>query len=112
MTLGDRQPSPNRRHDRMAFFKYMTAPTAHIILDSGNQRWSSPVLFNDPFDVPREADLGFTSVMMDGSLGEDGKTPNSYEQNVAITKALLISASITATSTRCTAGARHGNGSC
>lgn len=30
--------------------------------------------------------LGFTSVMMDGSLGEDGKTPNTYEQNVAITK--------------------------
>ena len=31
-------------------------------------------------------DLGFTSVMMDGSLGEDGKTPNTYEQNVAITR--------------------------
>lgn len=29
--------------------------------------------------------LGFTSVMMDGSLAEDGKTPNSYEQNVAVT---------------------------
>ncbi len=34
-------------------------------------------------------DLGFTSVMMDGSLAEDGKTPNSYEQNVAITKAAV-----------------------
>ncbi len=31
-------------------------------------------------------DLGFTSVMMDGSLAEDGKTPNTYEQNVAITR--------------------------
>jgi fructose-bisphosphate aldolase class II len=31
-------------------------------------------------------DLGFTSVMMDGSLGEDGKTPNTYEQNVEITR--------------------------
>jgi fructose-bisphosphate aldolase class II len=29
--------------------------------------------------------LGFTSVMMDGSLSEDGKTPNSYEQNVTVT---------------------------
>jgi fructose-bisphosphate aldolase class II len=29
---------------------------------------------------------GFTSVMMDGSLGEDGKTPTTYEQNVAVTK--------------------------
>jgi len=31
----------------------------------------------------------FTSVMMDGSLSEDGKTPNSYEQNVAVTKAVV-----------------------
>jgi fructose-bisphosphate aldolase class II len=34
-------------------------------------------------------DLGFTSVMMDGSLGEDGKTPNSYEKNVEVTKAVV-----------------------
>ena len=33
--------------------------------------------------------LGFTSVMMDGSLSEDGKTPNSYEQNVAITREVV-----------------------
>lgn len=29
---------------------------------------------------------GFTSVMMDGSLEDDGKTPASYEYNVAITR--------------------------
>ena len=34
-------------------------------------------------------DLGFTSVMIDGSLAEDGKTPNSYEDNVAITKKVV-----------------------
>ncbi len=28
---------------------------------------------------------GFTSVMMDGSLQEDGKTPSTYEQNVKVT---------------------------
>ena len=28
---------------------------------------------------------GFTSVMMDGSLEEDGKTPASYEYNVKVT---------------------------
>ena len=27
--------------------------------------------------------LGFTSVMMDGSLLEDGKTPNTFDYNVA-----------------------------
>lgn len=30
--------------------------------------------------------LGFTSVMMDGSLLDDGKTPSSYEYNVAVTR--------------------------
>jgi fructose-bisphosphate aldolase class II len=29
---------------------------------------------------------GFTSVMMDGSLREDGKTPSSYEYNLAVTR--------------------------
>lgn len=29
---------------------------------------------------------GFTSVMMDGSLGEDGKTPSSYDYNVEVTR--------------------------
>ncbi|MCS7267163.1 MAG: class II fructose-bisphosphate aldolase [Geminicoccaceae bacterium] len=32
---------------------------------------------------------GFTSVMMDGSLLEDGKTPASYEYNVAVTKKVV-----------------------
>ena len=31
---------------------------------------------------------GFTSVMMDGSLEADGKTPSSYEYNVDVTKAV------------------------
>jgi fructose-bisphosphate aldolase class II len=33
--------------------------------------------------------LGFSSVMMDGSLMTDGKTPSSYEYNVAITKEVV-----------------------
>jgi fructose-bisphosphate aldolase class II len=32
---------------------------------------------------------GFTSVMMDGSLEEDGKTPSSYEYNLAVTKKVV-----------------------
>src|SRR5580698_11291616 len=31
-------------------------------------------------------EMGFTSVMMDGSLMADGKTPASYEYNVSITR--------------------------
>lgn len=32
---------------------------------------------------------GFTSVMMDGSLKEDGKTPGDYDYNVSVTKAVV-----------------------
>ena len=50
--------SPNRLHDRHSFFKYMSAATANIVLRHGTLRWSSPILFNDPFDVPRELSFG------------------------------------------------------
>jgi len=33
--------------------------------------------------------LGFTSVMIDGSLKEDGKTPTNYEENVEVTKKVV-----------------------
>ncbi len=33
--------------------------------------------------------MDFTSVMMDGSLDEAGKTPNSYEQNVEVTRKVV-----------------------
>jgi fructose-bisphosphate aldolase class II len=32
---------------------------------------------------------GFTSVMMDGSLTEDGKTPSSYDYNVKVTRSVV-----------------------
>src|SRR6516165_2558477 len=31
-------------------------------------------------------ELGYTSVMMDGSLKEDGKTPTTFEENVEVTR--------------------------
>ena len=34
-------------------------------------------------------DMGFTSVMMDGSLLPDGKTPSTFEQNVEVTKKVV-----------------------
>ncbi len=34
-------------------------------------------------------DMGFTSVMIDGSLLEDGKTPSPYEYNVNVTKEVV-----------------------
>jgi hypothetical protein len=54
--------SKNRTHDRQSFFKYMSASTAKIVLANRTLRWSSPVLFKDPFDVPREMSFGLTPV--------------------------------------------------
>ncbi len=34
-------------------------------------------------------ELGFTSVMIDGSLKEDGKTPTNFEENVEVTKSVV-----------------------
>ena len=42
--------------------------------------------------IVRFLKMGFSSVMIDGSLQEDGKTPRSYEENVAITKKALEAA--------------------
>ena len=38
-------------HDRKYFFKYVTAETALLILKNCTVRYSSPTLFNDPFDI-------------------------------------------------------------
>lgn len=39
-----------------------------------------------PAVCQRSIQLGFSSVMMDGSLGEDGKTPMDYDYNVKVTR--------------------------
>jgi fructose-bisphosphate aldolase class II len=56
----------------------------------------SPVPFALHLDHGRRFDvcmqflrLGATSMMIDGSLQEDGKTPRSYEENVAITRQVV-----------------------
>jgi len=41
---------------------------------------------NSPETCQSAIDLGFTSVMMDGSLLEDAKTPASYDYNVEVTQ--------------------------
>ncbi|MDB2601894.1 fructose-bisphosphate aldolase class II [Gammaproteobacteria bacterium] len=40
----------------------------------------------------RSIQLGFSSVMMDGSLGEDGKTPMDFDYNVAVTRTAVAMA--------------------
>lgn len=47
---------------------------------------------NSPDTCQTAIDNGFTSVMMDGSLEEDGKTPASFEYNVEVTRKVVESA--------------------
>jgi hypothetical protein len=47
----NRMPPQHWSHNRKHFYKYMTADTAKTVLQNGTLRWSSPCLFNDPFDV-------------------------------------------------------------
>lgn len=44
---------------------------------------------NSPETCFSAIDMGFTSVMMDGSLEADGKTPASYEYNVDVTRKVV-----------------------
>jgi fructose-bisphosphate aldolase class II len=44
---------------------------------------------NSPATCRSAIEMGFTSVMMDGSLLEDGKTPASYEYNVRVTREVV-----------------------
>ncbi|MHB8657625.1 MAG: class II fructose-bisphosphate aldolase [Solirubrobacteraceae bacterium] len=44
---------------------------------------------NSPETCMSAIDLGFTSVMMDGSLGEDGKAVADYEYNVRVTREVV-----------------------
>ncbi len=47
---------------------------------------------NSPETCASAIEQGFTSVMMDGSLDEAGKTPSSYEYNVEVTKKVVAAA--------------------
>ena len=57
---------------------------------------------------------GFTSVMMDGSLHEDGKTPADYEYNVKVTRAVVDAAHAKGVSVEgelgCLGSLEHGEG--
>jgi len=44
---------------------------------------------NSPETCKSAIDLGFTSVMMDGSLMADGKTPSTFDYNVQVTREVV-----------------------
>ena len=72
--------------------KYAGAPfLRHLILAAVEEWPHIPVVMHQdhgtsPAVCQRSIQLGFSSVMMDGSLREDGKTPADYEYNVEVTR--------------------------
>jgi len=75
--------------------KYAGAPfLRHLILAAIEEFPHIPVVMHQDHGVSpavcqRSIQLGFSSVMMDGSLGEDGKTPMDYDYNVAVTRRVV-----------------------
>jgi fructose-bisphosphate aldolase class II len=72
--------------------KYAGAPFLRHLILSAVEEWPHiPVVMHQdhgasPAVCQRSIQLGFSSVMMDGSLGEDMKTPMDYDYNASVTR--------------------------
>jgi fructose-bisphosphate aldolase class II len=75
--------------------KYAGAPFLRHLILAAIEEWPHiPVCMHQDHGTSaaicqRSIQLGFSSVMMDGSLGEDGKTPTTYEYNVDVTRRVV-----------------------
>lgn len=92
MEAADQTDSPVIVQASAGARKYAGAPfLRHLILAAIEEFPHIPVCMHQdhgtsPSVCQRSIQLGFSSVMMDGSLEADGKTPSSYEYNVDVTK--------------------------
>ena len=69
----------------------------HLMLAASELHPNLPIAMhqdhgNSPETCFSAIEQGFTSVMMDGSLNADGKTPSTYEYNVKVTKQVVDAA--------------------
>jgi fructose-bisphosphate aldolase class II len=75
--------------------KYAGAPFLRHLILAAIEEWPHiPVVMHQdhgasPAVCQRSIQLGFSSVMMDGSLGEDMKTPMDYEYNANVTRQVV-----------------------
>jgi fructose-bisphosphate aldolase class II len=92
MIAADKTDSPVILQGSAGARKYAGAPfLRHLILAAIEEFPHIPVVMHQdhgtsPSVCQRSIQLGFSSVMMDGSLMDDGKTPSSYEYNVDVTR--------------------------
>ncbi|MDZ7783428.1 MAG: class II fructose-bisphosphate aldolase [Halioglobus sp.] len=92
MEAADETDSPVIMQASAGARKYAGAPFLRALMEAAmNEFPHIPVVVHQDHGVSpavcqRSIQLGFSSVMMDGSLGEDGKTPMDYDYNVAVTR--------------------------
>jgi fructose-bisphosphate aldolase, class II len=79
-----------RKYAGEHFIKYLIQAACeaypHIPLVMHQDHGTSPAICQGAID------LGFGSVMMDGSLREDGKTPSTFDYNVSVTQQVVAMA--------------------
>ena len=92
MEAADATDSPVIMQASAGARKYAGAPFLRALMEAAIREFPHiPVVVHQDHGVSpavcqRSIALGFSSVMMDGSLGEDGKTPMDYDYNVAVTR--------------------------
>ncbi|EJI84183.1 MAG: class II fructose-bisphosphate aldolase [Alishewanella aestuarii] len=95
MLAADKTDSPVIVQASAGARKYAGAPfLRHLILAAVEEFPHIPVVMHQDHGTSlavcqRSIQLGFSSVMMDGSLGEDGKTPMDYAYNVEVTRRVV-----------------------
>jgi len=95
MEAADATDSPVIMQASAGARKYAGAPFLRALMEAAMQEFPHiPVCVHQdhgtsPAVCQRSIQLGFSSVMMDGSLGEDGKTPMDYEYNARVTRSVV-----------------------
>ena len=95
MEAADKTNSPVIMQASAGARKYAGAPFLRAMMEAAmNEFPHIPVVVHQDHGTSaavcqRSIQLGFSSVMMDGSLGEDGKTPASYDYNVEVTRRVV-----------------------
>ena len=95
MTAADEVGAPVILQASAGARKYAGEPFIKHLIQAAAEQWPHIplVMHQDHGTSPRVCqgalDLGFGSVMMDGSLMEDGKTPSGFDYNVQVTRTVV-----------------------
>ncbi|NBC13913.1 MAG: fructose-bisphosphate aldolase class II [Gammaproteobacteria bacterium] len=95
MEAADESDSPVIVQASAGARKYAGAPFLRHLILAAIEEWPHiPVVMHQdhgasPAVCQRSIQLGFSSVMMDGSLGEDMKTPMDYDYNARVTRQVV-----------------------